>query len=67
MHILNFLFFFGMNNTKYPINNYNSWIYPFLKFSLTNSFKVSRGEVQSTSTLNNWARYVDKINKQDWG
>ena len=56
-----------MNNTRYPINNYNSWIYPFLKFSLTNSFKVLRGEVQSTSTLNNWARYVDKINKQDWG
>ena len=27
---------------------------------------MSRGEVQSTLTLNNWARYVDKINKQDW-
>ena len=26
---------------------------------------MSRGEVQSTSTLNNWARYVDKINKQN--
>ena len=28
--------------------------------------KLSRGEVQSTSTLNNWARYVDKINRQNW-
>ena len=27
MHILNFLFFFSINNTKYPINNYNSQIY----------------------------------------
>ena len=27
---------------------------------------LSRGEVQSTSTLNDWARYVDKINRQDW-
>ena len=27
---------------------------------------VSRGEVQSTSTLNDWARYVDRINRQDW-
>ena len=40
MHILNFPFFFSMNNTKYPINNCNGWIYPFLKFSLTNSLKV---------------------------
>ena len=40
MHILNFLFFFGINNTKYPANNYNSWIYLFFKFSLTNSFKA---------------------------
>ena len=28
---------------------------------------VSRGEVQSTSTLNDWAGYVNKINKQDRG
>ena len=28
---------------------------------------MSRGEVQSISTLNDWARYVDKINRQDWG
>ena len=24
-----------------------------------------QGEVQSTLTLNNWARYVDKINRQE--
>ena len=40
MHILNFLFFFGINNTKYPTNDYNGWIYPFLRFSLTNSLKA---------------------------
>ena len=40
MHILNFPFFFGINNTKYPTNNYNGWIYSFFKFSLTNSFKA---------------------------
>ena len=27
---------------------------------------LSRGEVQSTSTLNDWAGYVDRINRQDW-
>ena len=27
---------------------------------------MSWGEVASTSTLNNWARYIDKINRQDW-
>ena len=26
---------------------------------------MSRGKVQSTSTLNNWARYINKINGQD--
>ena len=26
---------------------------------------MSRGEVRSTSTLNNWARYVDRMNRQD--
>ena len=26
---------------------------------------MSQGEVQSTSTLNNWAGYIDKINRQD--
>ena len=28
---------------------------------------MSRGKVQSTSTLNDWAGYIDKINKQDQG
>ena len=57
MYILNFPFFFSMNNTGYPANNYNGLIYPFLKFSLINSHKAKfsisvnllRGEVQSTS------------------
>ena len=40
MHILNFLFFFDINNTKYPADDYNSQIYPFLRFSLTNSLKA---------------------------
>ena len=40
MYILNFPFFFGINNTEYPANNYNSWIYPFFRFSLTNFLKV---------------------------
>ena len=40
MYILNFPFFFSINNTKYPANNYNSQIYSFLRFSLTNSFKA---------------------------
>ena len=40
MHILNFPFFFSINNTRYPINNYNNQIYPFLRFSLTNSLKA---------------------------
>ena len=40
MYILNFPFFFGINNTKYSINNCNSQIYPFLKFSLMNSLKA---------------------------
>ena len=26
---------------------------------------LSRGNIQSTSTLNDWAGYIDKINKQD--
>ena len=40
MHILNFPFFFSINNTGYPTNNYNGWIYPFLKSFLTNSLKA---------------------------
>ena len=26
---------------------------------------MSQGEVASTLTLNNWARYINKINRQD--
>ena len=26
---------------------------------------ILQGEVQSTLTFNNWARYINKINKQD--
>ena len=26
---------------------------------------ISQVEVQSTSTLNNWAKYIDKINRQN--
>ena len=37
MHILNFPFFFSINNTKYPTDDCDSQIYPFLRFSLTNS------------------------------
>ena len=40
MYIFNFPFFFSINNTGYPANNYNGWIYPFLKFSLMNSLKA---------------------------
>ena len=40
MYILNFLFFFSINNTEYPANDYNGLIYPFLRFSLTNSYKA---------------------------
>ena len=28
---------------------------------------ISQGKIQSTLTLNNWAKYINKINKQDWG
>ena len=40
MYILNFSFFFSINSTRYPTNNYNNRIYPFFKFSLTNSLKA---------------------------
>ena len=36
--MLIFNFFFNINNTKYPANNYNSLF--FLGFSLTNSYKT---------------------------
>ena len=26
---------------------------------------ISQGKVQSTLTLNDWARYIDRINRQD--
>ena len=35
------------------------------KALLVISVVLSRGEVASTSTLNDWARYVDKISRQD--
>ena len=34
------------------------WVYWYVSI-------LSQSKVQSTSTLNNWARYVDKINRQD--
>ena len=40
MYIFNFPFFFSMNNTRYPANNCDGWIYPFFRFSLMNSFKA---------------------------
>ena len=40
MYILNFPFFFGINNTRYSTNDYNSQMYPFLRFSLMNSLKA---------------------------
>ena len=36
-----------------------------LVITVTTLKPLSRGKVQSTSTLNNWARYIDKINRQD--
>ena len=33
--------------------------------TVTKVVNVSRGDVQSTLTLNNWARYINKINRQD--
>ena len=40
MYIFNFPFFLSRKNTKYPANNYNSYIYPFFEFFLTNSLKA---------------------------
>ena len=40
MYIFNFPFFFSINNTGYPTDNCDGWIYPFLRFSLTNSLKA---------------------------
>jgi len=41
MHILSFLFFFGINSTGYPTDNYNGLIYPFYKFSWINSLSAT--------------------------
>ena len=40
MYIFNFPFFFSINSTRYPANNCNSQIYPFLRFSLINSYRA---------------------------
>ena len=34
-------------------------------FKLVRTLSLSQGKVQSTLTLNDWARYIDKINRQD--
>jgi len=41
MHILSFPFFFRMNNTGYSTNDCDSLIYPFYKFSWTNSLSAT--------------------------
>ena len=40
IYIFSFLFFFNTNNTEYPTNDCDGWIYPFLRFSLTNFYKA---------------------------
>ena len=40
MYNYNFLFFLGINNTKYPANNYKSLILPNLRFSLIKSLSA---------------------------
>ena len=49
------------------INKYSKLRFFILLRLLIGFFLLSRGEVQSTSTLNDWARYVDRMNKQDRG
>ena len=45
----------------------NLWIFGSTQAPLNSEGgQLSRGEVQSTSTLNDWARYVDRMNRQDW-
>ena len=51
---------FGFKHTTYNKVN-NSQLYT-IELELPS---ISWGEVQSSSTLNNWAGYIDKINKQD--
>jgi len=41
MHILSFLFFFRINNTGYPTDDYNGLIYPLHKFSYINSLSAT--------------------------
>ena len=40
MYILSFPFFLGINNTKYPANNYKGLIFPNYRFSFTNSLST---------------------------
>ena len=40
MHILSFLFFFGINNTRYPADDYEGLILLNYKFSLINSLSI---------------------------
>ena len=40
MYIFNFPFFLGINNTKYPTNNYKNLILPNYRFSLIKSLST---------------------------
>ena len=40
MYNYSFLFFFSVNNTKYPVNNYKGLILPNLKFSWIKSLSI---------------------------
>ena len=68
------LFCYNIAAIMYIYKDYNCFIIfkpyfkPILHSDLLSDITgMSRGEVQSTSTLNDWAGYVDKINRQDWG
>jgi len=47
MHILSFPFFFKMNNTRYPTNNYNGLMYPLRKFFWINSLSATNSVLVS--------------------
>jgi len=47
MHILSFPFFFGMNSTGYPADNYNGLIYPLRKFSWINFLSATNSVLVS--------------------
>jgi len=47
MYMLSFPFFLGINNTKYPTDNYNGLIYPFYKFSWINSLSATNSVLVS--------------------